>query len=115
MFSMVTMSTFSQTPKQTSRWGSLLQQAVAGVESRLDTILADGDDAPVPPIKANGKKPAQHDSKESVNLSVSEGARVQSRYRALDRLRSVQLLISSRSFSQHIEWQKPQSPSGALG
>ncbi|KAH8775841.1 hypothetical protein BGZ57DRAFT_737597, partial [Hyaloscypha finlandica] len=29
--------------KQTSRWGSLLQQAVAGVESRLDNILADGD------------------------------------------------------------------------
>jgi hypothetical protein len=28
--------------KQTSRWGSLLQQAVAGVESRLDNILAEG-------------------------------------------------------------------------
>lgn len=30
--------------KQTSRWGSFLQQAVAGVESRLDNILAEGDD-----------------------------------------------------------------------
>ena len=29
--------------KSTSRWGSLLQQAVAGVESRLDNILADED------------------------------------------------------------------------
>ncbi|MCJ1475593.1 hypothetical protein MMC13_004256 [Lambiella insularis] len=29
--------------KSTSRWGSLLQQAIAGVESRLDTILADDD------------------------------------------------------------------------
>lgn len=28
--------------KQSSRWGSFLQQAVAGVESRLDNILADG-------------------------------------------------------------------------
>jgi hypothetical protein len=28
--------------KSTSRWGSLLQQAVAGVESRLDNILAEG-------------------------------------------------------------------------
>jgi len=28
--------------KQTSRWGSFLQQAVAGVESRLDNILAEG-------------------------------------------------------------------------
>lgn len=32
--------------KQVSRWGSLLQQAVAGVESRLDNILADGTDEP---------------------------------------------------------------------
>jgi hypothetical protein len=30
--------------KQSSRWGSFLQQAVAGVESRLDTILAEGDE-----------------------------------------------------------------------
>ncbi|KAL2063019.1 hypothetical protein VTL71DRAFT_6091 [Oculimacula yallundae] len=29
-------------PKQTSRWGNFLQQAVAGVESRLDNILAEG-------------------------------------------------------------------------
>lgn len=28
--------------KQTSRWGNFLQQAVAGVESRLDNILAEG-------------------------------------------------------------------------
>lgn len=32
--------------KQSSRWGSFLQQAVAGVESRLDNILAEGDEAP---------------------------------------------------------------------
>lgn len=30
--------------KASSRWGSFLQQAVAGVESRLDTILAESDD-----------------------------------------------------------------------
>jgi hypothetical protein len=29
-------------PKQSSRWGAFLQQAVAGVESRLDNILAEG-------------------------------------------------------------------------
>jgi hypothetical protein len=28
--------------KQSSRWGSFLQQAVAGVESRLDNILTEG-------------------------------------------------------------------------
>lgn len=49
--------------KQSSRWGAFLQQAVAGVESRLDTILAEGQEennatiskpppAPVPPVAA---------------------------------------------------------------
>ena len=37
------MSISGSTPKA-SRWGSLLQQAVAGVESRLDTILAETDE-----------------------------------------------------------------------
>ncbi|KAI9766089.1 MAG: hypothetical protein M1840_006796 [Geoglossum simile] len=39
------MASPPQPPKPSSRWGSFLQQAVAGVESKLDTILADGDDA----------------------------------------------------------------------
>ena len=38
--------------QSSSRWGSFLQQAVAGVESRLDTILAEGDEASTP-----GRKP----------------------------------------------------------
>ena len=37
------MSTQPTALKPSSRWGSFLQQAVAGVESRLDTILADED------------------------------------------------------------------------
>lgn len=39
------MSAPTQPPKQTSRWGSLLSGAVAGLESRLDTILAEDDQA----------------------------------------------------------------------
>ena len=39
------MSAPAQKSKQTSRWGSLLQGAVAGIESRLDTILAEDDQA----------------------------------------------------------------------
>lgn len=35
-----------------SRWGSFLQQAVAGVESRLDTILAEDDRSATPPPAA---------------------------------------------------------------
>lgn len=32
--------------KQGSKWGSFLSQAVAGVESRLDNLLADGIEEP---------------------------------------------------------------------
>ncbi|KZF26305.1 hypothetical protein L228DRAFT_9689 [Xylona heveae TC161] len=38
------MNPASGAPKQGSRWGNLFQQAVAGVESRLDTILAPDDE-----------------------------------------------------------------------
>jgi len=37
--------------QSSSRWGSFLQQAVAGVESRLDNILAEGDEALAPAKK----------------------------------------------------------------
>ena len=43
--------TMATPSKQTSRWGSFLQQAVAGVESRLDNILADGPDEAAKPSK----------------------------------------------------------------
>ncbi|KAL9117688.1 MAG: hypothetical protein Q9187_005772, partial [Circinaria calcarea] len=39
------MASLPTSTKSTSRWGSFLQQAVAGVESRLDTILADEETA----------------------------------------------------------------------
>lgn len=43
--------------KQTSRWGSFLQQAVAGVESRLDNILAEDADEAIPPPKKPATSP----------------------------------------------------------
>jgi len=51
--------------KQSSRWGAFLQQAVAGVESRLDTILAEDHEnastskptAPVAAVAAVAPKP----------------------------------------------------------
>ncbi|KND90348.1 Protein sgm1 [Tolypocladium ophioglossoides CBS 100239] len=55
-------------PGKSSRWGSFLSQAVAGVESRLDNILAEADGAaqpqpqdapPAAPAAANGTKPTQ--------------------------------------------------------
>jgi TATA element modulatory factor len=39
------MSGPANNPNKGSRWGSLLSGAVAGLESRLDSILADDDQA----------------------------------------------------------------------
>ncbi|KAI9881021.1 MAG: hypothetical protein M1830_008903 [Pleopsidium flavum] len=61
--------------KQSSRWGSFLQQAVAGVESRLDTILADGDETPATPVKANGKRHEQSISGDTTGLPGPARAR----------------------------------------
>lgn len=53
--------------KQGSKWGTFLSQAVAGVESRLDNLLADGIEEPgatparattpvqAAPVKTEGK------------------------------------------------------------
>ena len=54
------MSSNSQSAKPSSRWGdtALLQQAVAGVESRLDTILAEEEDvAPKSPKDKHSEQP----------------------------------------------------------
>ncbi len=51
-------------PGKPSRWGSLLSQAVAGVEARLDNILADNDDVapakspPLPKASPTGSSPS---------------------------------------------------------
>lgn len=47
----------SASSKQTSRWGSFLQQAVAGVESRLDNMLLDGVDEPTAQKKPSASTP----------------------------------------------------------
>lgn len=48
--------------KSTSRWGSFLQQAVAGVESRLDDILAeDSKPKPAPPPASDSVASARVD------------------------------------------------------
>ena len=46
--------------KSSSRWGSFFQQAVAGVESRLDVILADGDESlPAETRKSRANVPSE--------------------------------------------------------
>ncbi|KAL9115448.1 MAG: hypothetical protein Q9227_000769 [Pyrenula ochraceoflavens] len=49
----------SQRPtRQSSRWGGFLQQAVASVESRLDTILAEENENSIPPRPASTDQPS---------------------------------------------------------
>jgi len=78
------MSKAPKASKQASRWGSLLQQAVAGVESRLDTILADGDEPPAPLPKVNSNTQEILEPKESSHLTAPTGARANSRHTASD-------------------------------
>jgi hypothetical protein len=59
--------------KPTSRWGSFFQQAVAGVESRLDTILADEEDLKKS-REANAERLARKDDLSSSTSKSSTGA-----------------------------------------
>jgi hypothetical protein len=59
--------------KKSSGWGSFLQQAVAGVESRLDTILAD--DEPAKNAKTATKAPDQPGLQVGMSASPQRGSR----------------------------------------
>ncbi|CAK7198095.1 hypothetical protein SEUCBS139899_000753 [Sporothrix eucalyptigena] len=70
----------SSSAKGGTRWGSLLSQAVAGVEARLDTILSEGDETAKPPQpQASPAKPAAQPAKTNAPRSGSSN-------RANDRL-----------------------------
>ncbi|KAL1888624.1 hypothetical protein Sste5346_009416 [Sporothrix stenoceras] len=64
-------------------WGSLLSQAVAGVEARLDTILSEGDETAKP---AQEQKPAPAKTTASPVKASNATPRSGSRNRANDRL-----------------------------
>ncbi|KAG6122485.1 hypothetical protein E4U13_002105 [Claviceps humidiphila] len=89
-------------PGKASRWGSLLSQAVAGVESRLDTMLAESDEdepnsaaagasAAAPSRTATtdiaGKQPVQVSAPAAIKAGVTD-SRSSSRNRANDRLQA---------------------------
>ena len=60
------MASYPISAKSSSRWGSFLQQAVAGVESRLDTILADTDSLNEPSTTSKGSGSERSGSNERV-------------------------------------------------
>jgi hypothetical protein len=61
--------------KKSSGWGSFLQQAVAGVESRLDTILADEQDLSAKNAKTAGKAPDQPGLQAGLSASPQRGSK----------------------------------------
>ncbi|KAI9749937.1 MAG: hypothetical protein M4579_006672 [Chaenotheca gracillima] len=71
------MTSQSKSSKQSSRWGSFLQQAVAGVESRLDTILAEGETAPGSGVSADPVKRERASSRSSIGGPGSDDRRVE--------------------------------------
>ncbi|KAG5940314.1 hypothetical protein E4U59_002509 [Claviceps monticola] len=89
-------------PGKASRWGSLLSQAVAGVESRLDTMLAETDEdepnsaaagasAAAPSRTATTDTAAKQPVQPSAPAAIKAGAtdsRSSSRNRANDRLQA---------------------------
>ncbi|POS84677.1 hypothetical protein EPUL_002437 [Erysiphe pulchra] len=68
-----------------SRWGSLLQQAVAGVESRLDNILADGIEEN-PPVQVTVRSPKLTSTEVTSDQQISTPKLVPIGSKANDRL-----------------------------
>lgn len=82
------MSTQQPKTKQSSRWGSLLSGAVAGLESRLDTILADEANTSTKPRTDLAENTAASSTKEEALPQSSENGapKVAQKARPNDRL-----------------------------
>ncbi|KAK0733606.1 TATA element modulatory factor 1 TATA binding-domain-containing protein [Lasiosphaeria miniovina] len=94
--------------KQSSRWGSFISQAVAGVEARLDNILADGEDGsgqPRDPKLAPASGPAAP-AKQSPGPS-----RTASSSRTNDRLQErLARAMAAKAAAQNAAPKPPDSP-----
>lgn len=98
-----------QQAKQTSRWGSLLSGAVAGLESRLDTILADGETQTAEEV-ARKAKAGVPPKQTSLKLEQTETSRPSSRNRTNDRLHD----RLAKAVGKGAEGQRSGTPSSEL-
>jgi hypothetical protein len=104
--------------KASSRWGSLLSGAVAGLESRLDTILGEDNEASarsriVDQAAASQDKPPTL----AVQRTSSDASRSASRSRVNDRLqeRLAKAVASQASSRASTPLNQPASPRSSLG
>lgn len=105
----------SQKPRQGSRWGGFLQQAVASVESRLDTILAEEDGASPAAINAvdeqkDGLKRAPISPSRRPEAKSGDVSRSSSNAKAHDRLqeRLARAMVNQNSPG------RPSSPASSI-
>ncbi|KAG8625723.1 hypothetical protein KVT40_006124 [Elsinoe batatas] len=98
------MTSNQQKAKQGSRWGSLLSGAVAGLESRLDTILTDDSEASAKSRQAEAEeKAALAQSKQDASLHIQARgvSRSPSRSKPNDRLQErLAKALAAKSASQ---------------
>lgn len=106
--------------KQGSRWGSLLSGAVAGLESRLDTILAEDGEASArsrAADKALQEAKAARATADSGNLAIptniADASRSSSRARVNDRLQERLAKAVANQKEGTLASSKPSSPSGS--
>ncbi|RDA82346.1 hypothetical protein CP532_1240, partial [Ophiocordyceps camponoti-leonardi (nom. inval.)] len=91
-----------------SRWGSLLSQAVAGVESRLDVMLAEADDEAQ--AAAARSKPVAPANPTPANLRSNSGSS-----RANDRLQArLAKAVAAKSASASTDGLESSSPRGSI-
>ncbi|KAI9840699.1 MAG: hypothetical protein M1837_001375 [Sclerophora amabilis] len=69
------MASPSRNPRQSSKWGSFLSQAVAGVESRLDNILTEGEAPPGSSTSTENRRPDRSASRGAAGTRRSEEKR----------------------------------------
>ncbi|PNS19791.1 hypothetical protein CAC42_7758 [Sphaceloma murrayae] len=98
------MATNPQKAKQSSRWGSLLSGAVAGLESRLDTILTDDNEASAKSrlLEAEAKAAiAKAKEEEALQVPAQHISRSPSKGRPNDRLQErLAKAMAAKSTSQ---------------
>lgn len=105
----------SHKPRQGSRWGGFLQQAVASVESRLDNILAEEENAgpntqKVFPEKSNGQKRPPVSPSRRPEGEAGDVSRSSSKAKANDRLQE----RLAKAMVQQNSPGRPSSPVSSL-
>ncbi|KAJ0164577.1 Protein sgm1 [Colletotrichum tanaceti] len=101
-------------PAKSTRWGSFLQQAVAGVEARLDTILAEGENGSNLPQSAPASAKDQQNNQPRSSTSSRTNDRLQERLAKAMAVKNSQS-SDSRSIASDPQSARPSVDGGRPG